>query len=103
MAEALERIIPALDEWGAAIVDGGTDSGVMKVIGLLRAAAGARFPLVGVAAEGTVILPGTSARPDAAALELHHTQVILVPGQTGAMSRPGCPGSRRPSLLASRR
>ena len=87
MAKALERIVPALDGWGAAIVDGGTDSGVMQVMGQLRAAAGARFPLVGVAAEGTVIvpgtiLPGTSARPDAAALEPHHTQVILVPGQT---------------------
>ena len=81
MAEALARIIPALDRWGAALVDGGTDSGVMKVMGRLRAAAGARFPLVGVAAEGTVVLPGTSARPDAAALEPHHTQVILVPGQ----------------------
>ena len=82
MAGALERIIPALDGWGAAIVDGGTDSGVMKVMGRLRAAAGARFPLVGVAAEGTVILPGIPARPEAAALEPHHTQVILVPGQT---------------------
>jgi hypothetical protein len=82
MAKALERILPALDGWGAAIVDGGTDSGVMKVMGQLREAAGARFPLVGVAAEGTVILPRTPARPDAAALEPHHTQVILVPGQT---------------------
>jgi SLOG in TRPM, prokaryote len=81
MAEALAPVIPALDGWGAAIVDGGTDSGVMKVMGRLRAAAGARFPLVGVAAEGTVILPGTSGRPDAAGLEPHHTQVILVPGQ----------------------
>ena len=34
MAKALERIIPALDRWGAAIVDGGTESGVMKVMGL---------------------------------------------------------------------
>ncbi len=97
MAKALERIVPALDGWGVAIVDGGTDSGVMQVMGQLRAAAGARFPLVGVAAEGTIILPGTplpgtplpgtplpgtSGRPYAAALEPHHTQVILVPGQT---------------------
>jgi SLOG in TRPM, prokaryote len=81
MTKALEGIIPALDGWGAAIVDGGTDSGVMKVMGQLREAAGARFPLVGVAAEGTVVLPGASARPDAAMLESHHTQVILVPGE----------------------
>lgn len=82
VGRAFERVIPALDKWQAAIVDGGTDSGVMKVMGQLREAAGARFPLIGVAAEGTVILPGTTARPDAAALEPHHTHVILVPGDT---------------------
>jgi hypothetical protein len=54
----------------------------MQLMGQLRAAAGARFPLVGVAAEGTVIQPGIPAQPDAAALEPHHTQLILVPGQT---------------------
>ncbi len=80
MAQVMDRMIPALDGWGAAIVDGGTDSGVMKVVGRAHAAARARFPLVGVAAEGTVILPGTPAAPDAAALEPHHTHVILVPG-----------------------
>ena len=101
-AKALERIIPALDGWGAAIVDGGNELRRHEGHGW-RVAAGARFPLVGVAAEGTVILPGTPARPDAAALDLHHTQVILVPGQTWVTSRPGCPWSRRPSLLASRR
>jgi hypothetical protein len=80
-AKALECVIPPVDEWQAAIVDGGTDSGVMKVTGRLREAAGGHFPLIGVAAEGTVIVPGTSARSDAAALEPHHTHVILVPGQ----------------------
>ena len=82
MTQVMAGIIAALDDWGAAIVDGGTDSGVMRVIGQVRDAAGAHFPLVGVAAEDTVILPGTPAAPDAAKLEPHHTQVILVPGQT---------------------
>jgi hypothetical protein len=80
-ATALQRVIPTLEEWQAAVVDGGTDSGVMKVTGRLREAAQGHFPLIGVAAEGTVIFPGSSARPDAAALEPHHTHVILVPGQ----------------------
>ena len=80
-AKALERVIPVLEEWQTAIVDGGTDSGIMKVTGRLRQAAGGHFPLVGVAAEGTVILPGRPARSDAAALEPRHTLVILVPGQ----------------------
>jgi len=80
MAEAVQPIIPALDGWGATIVDGGTDSGVMRVMGQARDAAGASFPLVGVAAEGTVMVPGTRPASGAAALEPHHTQVILVPG-----------------------
>lgn len=80
MAQAMGRITPALDRWGAAVVDGGTDSGVMRVMGQARDSAGASFPLVGVAAEGTVIVPGAHPAPDAAALEPHHTQVILVPG-----------------------
>ena len=64
------------------MVDGGTDSGVMQVMGQARDSAGASFPLIGVAAEGTVIVPGAPPAPDAAALEPHHTQVILVPGDT---------------------
>ncbi len=82
MAQVMDRMILALDGWDAAIVDGGTDSGVMKAVGRAHDAARATFPLVGVAAEGTVILPGTPAAPDAAALEPHHTHVVLVPGNT---------------------
>ena len=80
MAEAMERIAPALDRWGAAVVDGGTDSGVMRVMGQARDSAGASFPLVGVAAEGTVIIPGTLPASGAVALEPRHSHVILVPG-----------------------
>src|SRR5712691_980123 len=80
MAKAMVRIAPSLDRWGAAVVDGGTDSGVMRVIGQARDSAGTSFPLIGVAAEGTVIIPGTLPAPDAVALEPQHTQVILVPG-----------------------
>ncbi len=80
MAKAMERIAPALDRWGAAVVDGGTDSGVMRVMSQARDSAGASFPLIGVAAEGTVTVPGTLPAPDAVALEPHHTHVILVPG-----------------------
>lgn len=80
MAKVIERIVPALDRWGVVVVDGGTDSGVMKIMGRARDAARARFPLVGVAAEGTVVLPGKVPAPDAARLEPHHTHVVLVPG-----------------------
>lgn len=80
LATAFERLVPVLDRWGAAVVDGGTDSGVMHAMGQAREAAGALFPLVGVAAEGTVVLPGRVPAPHAARLESRHSQVVLVPG-----------------------
>lgn len=75
-------VLPLLDRRGATVVDGGTDSGVMRVMGRARAAAGARLPLVGVAAEGTVgpvSLADTGERP---MVEPHHTHVVLVPGRS---------------------
>jgi hypothetical protein len=82
LAGVAGQLIQALGDWGAAVVDGGTDSGVMRVIGHAHDTAGASFPLVGVAAEGTVVLPGACPAPDAAPLDPRHTQVILVPGDT---------------------
>jgi SLOG in TRPM, prokaryote len=77
----LHGVVPVVARRDAVVVDGGTDSGVMRLIGRARAAAGARFPLVGVAAEGTVVLPGgTAPMPDAAPLEPNHTLFVLVPG-----------------------
>jgi len=75
-------VLPLLDTLNAAVVDGGTDSGIMRVIGNARSAVGGRFPLVGVAAEGTVVLPDRSkpSSRDAAELEPHHTHIVLVPG-----------------------
>jgi hypothetical protein len=82
LARAVGPVIRALGDWGAAVVDGGTDSGVMRVIGQAYNTAGASFPLVGVAAEGTVIIPGARPAPDAGPLDPHHTQVLLVPGDS---------------------
>jgi SLOG in TRPM, prokaryote len=74
-------VAPALDQWSATVVDGGTDSGVMRMMGQAKARAGALFPLVGVAAAGTVALPGVPSNfDDAAPLEPHHTHVVLIPG-----------------------
>jgi SLOG in TRPM, prokaryote len=65
------------------VVDGGTDAGVMRLMGRARAETGAAFPLVGVAAAGTISLPGVPPpRPDAAPLEPNHTHFVLVPGST---------------------
>lgn len=70
IAEALEAIV----------VDGGTDAGVMKLMGQARTAIAASFPLIGVAAVGTIILPDLPPPKDAAALEPNHTHFVLVPG-----------------------
>lgn len=76
-----DGLVPAVERSGAAVVDGGTDSGVMRLLGKVRAARWAEFPLVGVVAEGTVRLPGGgAARDDAADLDAHHTLFVVVPG-----------------------
>lgn len=76
-----EVLVPLAEALGISVVDGGTDAGVMSLVGHARAEANAAFPLVGVAALGTVTLPSTShSPPDAAPLEPHHTHFVLVPG-----------------------
>jgi len=81
-AEVLRKeVMPIVERRDAVVIDGGTDSGVMRSIGRARAQLGGRFPLVGVAAEGTVVGPdGESASPDAAGLEPNHTLFLIVPG-----------------------
>jgi hypothetical protein len=74
-------LAPVIARLGAVAIDGGTWSGVMRLLGEARSAAGGGFPLVGVAAVGTVTLPG--GRPpqdDAAELDPDHSHFILVPG-----------------------
>jgi hypothetical protein len=76
-------LVPVIVSRQAVVVDGGTDSGVMQLIGRARAAAGVSFPLVGVAAEKTIILPGDDAEPgDRAPLERNHSHFVLVPGSS---------------------
>ncbi len=75
-----EAIVPVIDDHHAAGVDGGTAAGVMQLFGETRAAAGAGFPLIGVAAEGTVHLPAQRTSGEEADLDSHHSHFILVPG-----------------------
>ncbi len=77
-----DLVAPALDRWSATVVDGGTDAGVMRMVGRARIGAGCSFPLVGVAAIGTVELPDGPHGDDAAPLEPNHTHVVLVPGDS---------------------
>jgi hypothetical protein len=78
-----EVLAPTADRLGVVVVDGGTDAGVMQLIGQARAHTGTRFALIGVAAIGTVILPQNNESPplDGAPLEPNHTHFVLVPGK----------------------
>ena len=76
-----DALLPAVDRHGAAVVDGGTDSGVMRMLGRARAAKNGTFPLIGVAAERTVRVPGGGpVIDDAAEPEPNHSHLLLVPG-----------------------
>lgn len=83
-----DHVLPVVERHGVAVVDGGTDSGVMRLFGHARVLTGGRFPLIGVAAVGTVALPGGPAGPDTAALEQSHTGVVLVPGDSWGAESP---------------
>ena len=72
-------LLPAVERSGAAVVDGGTDAGVMRALGRARTVDDHRFPLVGVAAEGT-LAGGDGTGPDVAEPEPNHTHLVLVPG-----------------------
>ncbi len=76
-----EAIVPAIQALNAVVVDGGTDAGVMKMMGQTYAELEATFPLVGVAVANLTLLPGTEPfSPEATPLESNHTHFILVPG-----------------------
>lgn len=74
-------LAPLAEKHSLYVVDGGTDAGVMKMMGEARAAISGQFPLIGVAPSGLVDLPNEpSPATDAATLEPHHTHCLLVPG-----------------------
>lgn len=76
-----EKIVPLAEKFKAYVIDGGTDAGVMQLIGQARLKLDATFPLIGVAAIGTVIFPNIkNTFTDAAPLEANHTHFVLVPG-----------------------
>jgi SLOG in TRPM, prokaryote len=82
-------LVPVAERLGAFVIDGGTDAGVMHLLGRARSACGATFPLIGVAAAGTVSFPGApSEHKDAAPLDADHTHFVLVPGRDWGVESP---------------
>jgi len=75
-------LAPLAQEMQLNVVDGGTDAGIMRLMGQARTAINGTFPLVGVAPRSLVHLPDfTAEHPDASTLEPNHTHCILVPGK----------------------
>jgi SLOG in TRPM, prokaryote len=86
-ASELDRLRPVIDELaglaerlGVAVVDGGTDVGVMRLMGQARSR-GRSFPLIGVVAASLAVEPEATPTGEQAALEPNHTHLLLVPGQ----------------------
>jgi hypothetical protein len=70
----------AAAETSAVIIDGGTQAGVMALMGEGVAGRGYQSPLVGVAPAGLVTYPGNSNA--GVPLEAHHSHFVLVEGDT---------------------
>ncbi|MBD2101731.1 hypothetical protein [Leptolyngbya sp. FACHB-261] len=77
----VEVLAPLAKDLDAFVVNGGTDAGVMRMMGQARAKTGAQFPLIGVAPIGTIALPHQPASANQAErLEPNNTHFVLVPG-----------------------
>ncbi len=77
----VEVLAPIAETLGAYVVDGGTDAGVMRLIGVARTQIGAKFALIGVTPEKKVALPNQlEVTADLTPLEPNHTHFVLVPG-----------------------
>jgi len=76
-----EVLAPLAKDLGCYVVDGGTDAGVMKLMGKARHENGSAFPLVGVSPIGLVQLPDAiNPSPESTPLEPHHTHFFFVSG-----------------------
>jgi hypothetical protein len=75
-------LAPLAEDLKMIVIDGGTDAGVMKLIGEARRDIGGTFPLLGVAPVGLAEFPLTpfDLAADACPLEPNHTHFILIPG-----------------------
>lgn len=73
MAFFREFVAPFVIQNGLTVVDGGTDSGIMRAIGLARVEHRATFPLIGVAVRKII-----EENPEY--IEHNHSHLLLVPG-----------------------
>ncbi len=77
-----QKIVEFANQNNAVIVDGGTDSGVMQLLGQTKDQLGLDILLLGIAASGTVYFAGKESElQDAAPLEPNHDMFLLIPGK----------------------
>ncbi len=77
----IDGVAAFAEEHGAAIVDGGTESGIMQMCGDARLRGGFTFPLLGVSPLGKVSYPDYANPNEEAFLEDSHTHFVLVDGR----------------------
>jgi len=76
-----DGVTPVAAELGALIIDGGTQSGVMAIMGEAVAQSHATVQLLGIAPKGKITNPeiaGASAASDGASLEPNHSHFVVV-------------------------
>lgn len=75
-----DGLVRYAEERGVAIIDGGTSSGVMRLIGQARAKRGYKFPLIGIAPYQLVTYPGYLNMNAMAELDSGHSHFVLTSG-----------------------
>jgi hypothetical protein len=84
-----EVFAPLAEELSLTVLDGGTDAGVIHMMGQARQFVEGSFPLVGVVPQGKAKLPDDAATDDSRHdLEPHHTNFFLVPGESWGSESP---------------
>ena len=82
LAELMTALWRTVEKTGAALVDGGTNAGIMRLAGEARTAERGTAPLIGVAVEKLATWPGGPSDDERYDLEPNHSHFILVSGET---------------------
>jgi hypothetical protein len=80
LAPYVRAVVATADAFGATLIDGGTDAGIMRSAGGAHRELKASVPLLGVAPIGRIAAPGVDGAAGATPLEPNHTHILLAPG-----------------------
>lgn len=102
----METVADFAEEHGAVVLDGGTEAGVMELIGDARQRKNYTFPLIGVCPLGLIDYPGYQNPQAEGSLEDSHSHFVLVLGEEWGdetdlllhMTHSLAGGSRKPAV-----